>query len=48
MEEDLEEVDKDMDVGEVPTTRDLVLEQAPVPPATLLAMAVISMGDRHD
>ena len=34
MEEDVEEVDKEMDVGEAPPTGDLAPEQAPVPPAT--------------
>ena len=29
MEEDVEEVDKEIDIGEVPPTRDLVTEQAP-------------------
>ena len=34
MEEDLEEVDTEMDVGEAPPTADLVPEQAPAPLAT--------------
>ena len=34
MEEDVEETDEEMDMGEVPPTRDLVPEQASVPPAT--------------
>ena len=44
MEEDLEEVDKEMDVGEVPPTRDSVLEQALALPATLLVVAGIWAG----
>ena len=32
MEEDVEEVDTEMDVGEVPPTGDLAPEQAPAPP----------------
>ena len=34
MEEDVEEVDKEMDVGEVPPIRDLAPEQVPVLPET--------------
>ena len=34
MEEDVEEADKDIDVGEVPPTGDSAPEQAPVPLAT--------------
>ena len=34
MEEDVEEVDAEMDVGGATPTRDSVLEQAPVPLAT--------------
>ena len=41
MEEDVEEADIEMDVGEVPPTGDLVPEQAPAPQATLLAMTGI-------
>ena len=48
MEEDVEEADKEMDMGEVPPTRDLVPEQVPAPPATLLAMAGIWAGGRGD
>ena len=44
MEENIEEVDKEIDVGEAPPTRDLVPEQAPAPLATLLVMAGICMG----
>ena len=36
MEEDVEEVDTEMDMGEAPPTGDLVPEQAPVLPATML------------
>ena len=34
IEEDLEEADKEMDVGEAPPTGESAPEQAPVPPAT--------------
>ena len=34
MEEDVEEADKEMDVGEAPPTRDLAPKQALPPPAT--------------
>ena len=34
MEEDVEEADAEMDVGEVPPTGVLAPEQAPAPPAT--------------
>ena len=34
MEEDVEEVDKEMDVGEAPPTRDLAPEQSPALPVT--------------
>ena len=44
MEEDVEEVDTEMDMGEVPPTGVLVPEQAPAPPATMLAMAGIWAG----
>ena len=44
MEEDVEEADKEMDVGEVPPTRDSVPEQAPVLPVTVLEMARIWVG----
>ena len=44
MEEDVEEADKDMDVGEVPPTGDSVPEQAPALPATLLVAAGIWAG----
>ena len=44
IEEDVEE----MDVGEAPPTRELVPEQAPAPPVTLLATAGIWVGSRGD
>ena len=44
MEEDVEEVDAEMDVGEAPPTGDLVPEQAPAPLATMLVMAGIWVG----
>ena len=48
MEEDVEEADAEMDVGEVPPTGDLVLEQAPAPPVTMLVMAGIWAGGQGD
>ena len=39
IEEDVEEADTEMDVGEAPPTGDLVPEQVPAPPATMLAIA---------
>ena len=48
MEEDIEEADAEMDVGEVPPTGDLAPEQAPAPPVTLLAMAGIWVGGQGD
>ena len=44
MEEDVEEVGTEMNVGEAPPTGDLAPEQAPVPPATMLATAGICVG----
>ena len=44
MEEDVEEVDAEMDVGEAPPTGVSAPEQAPVPLATMLAMAGIWAG----
>ena len=44
MEEDVEEADAEMDVGEVPPTGGSVPEQVPAPPATMLAMAGIWAG----
>ena len=44
MEEDVEEVDEEMDVGEAPPIGDSAPEQAPAPPATLLVMAGIWAG----
>ena len=48
MKEDKEEADKDIDMGEAPSTRDLAPEQALVLPKTLLAMAGIWVGGRGD
>ena len=48
IEEDVEEVDKEMDVGEVPPTRDLAPGQAPALLATLLVMAGIWVGGQGD
>ena len=48
MEEDVEEADAEMDVGEAPPTGDLVPEQMPVPPATMLAMVGIWAGGQDD
>ena len=44
MEEDIEEADAEMDMGEVPPTGVLAPEQAPALPATMLAMAAIWAG----
>ena len=44
MEEDVEETDAEMDVGVAPPTGVSAPEQAPVPPATMLAMAGIWAG----
>ena len=48
MDEDVEEADKEMDVGKAPLTRDLVPEQALAPPAILPAMAGIWGGGQGD
>ena len=48
MEEDFEEANAEMDVGEAPPTGDLVPEQAPVPLVTMLAMAGIWAGGQDD
>ena len=48
IEEDVEEVDAEMDVGEAPPTGDLAPEQAPAPPATMLAMASIWAGGQDN
>ena len=48
MEEDVEEADAEMDVGEAPHTGDLVPEQAPVPPETMLVTAGIWAGGQDD
>ena len=44
MEEDVEEVDKEMDNGEMHPTGDSEPKQAPALPATFLAMAGIWVG----
>ena len=41
MEEDVEEADKEIDMGEAPSTRYLALKKAMVPLVTLLLMAGI-------
>ena len=46
MEADVEEADKQVDVGEVPPTGDLAPEQAPVPRATLPAIAGFWAGNQ--
>ena len=48
MEEDVEEVDAEMDVGEVPPTGDLAPERAPALLAAMLAMAGIWVGGKDD
>ena len=48
MEEDVEEADAEMDVGEASPTRGLAPEQAPAPPATLLVTAGIWVGGQDD
>ena len=48
MEEDVEEADTEMDVGEVPPTEDLAPEQAPAPPATMLVTAGIWSGGQDN
>ena len=44
MEEDVEEADTEMDVGEAPPTGVSAPEEAPAPPATMLVMAGIWAG----
>ena len=44
MEEDVEEADTEMDVGEAPPTGDSAPEQVPAPLATMLVMAGIWAG----
>ena len=44
MEEDVEQVDAEMDMGEAPPTGVSVPEQAPALPATMLVMAGIWAG----
>ena len=44
MEEDVEEADAEMDMGEAPPTGVSAPEEAPAPPATMLAMAGIWVG----
>ena len=48
MEEDVEEAEAEIDMGEVPPTGVLVPEQALAPPVTMLAMAGIWVGCRGD
>ena len=48
VEEDVEEADEEVDVEEVPPTGDLVAEQAPAPPATLLTAAGIWASGSSD
>ena len=44
LEEDVEEAGKDADMGEAPPPEESEPEQAPVPPATYLAVAGIWAG----
>ena len=48
MKEDLEEVDKKRDVGEMPPTGELAPKQVPAPLVTLLATAGIWVGAQGD
>ena len=48
MEEDVEEVDEEMDMGEAPPNRDSAPEQVPAPPATLLVVSGIWAGGSGD
>ena len=48
MEEDVEEVDKEIDVGEAPPTRESAAKQAPALLATLLVTAETWAGGRGD
>ena len=48
MEEDVEEPDKDMDMGGAPPNGELVSKQAPVLPVTKLVTAGIWAGGRGD
>ena len=48
MEENVEEVDTEMDMGEAPPTEYFAPEEAPVPPETMLAMAGIWLGGQDD
>ena len=48
IEEDVEEVDAEIDVGEAPPTGDSVPEQAPAMLATMLAMAGFWVGGQDD
>ena len=48
MEEDVEEADADIDVGEAPPTEDTVPEKAPAPLVTMLAMVGIWAGGQDD
>ena len=48
VEEDVEEVDKEVDLGELAPTGDLAPEQAPAPLVTLLVVAGIWEGGWAD
>ena len=48
MEEDVEEVDAEIDLGEAPPTGDSAPEQAPAPLATMLATAGIWVGGQDE
>ena len=48
MEEDVEEADKEIDVGEAPLTRESVPEQVPAPLMPLLAAFGIWAGNPGD
>ena len=48
IEEDVEEADAEMDVGEAHPTGDLVPEQALAPPITMLVTASIWAGSQDD
>ena len=48
MEEDVEEADTEMDLGEAPPTGDLAPEQVPAMPVTMLVMASIWAGGRGE
>ena len=48
MEKDVEEADKEIDMGEAPLTRESVPEQVPAPPMPLLAAFGIWAGSPGD